>query len=169
MQQKIITLCYRKIIDVRSPSPWEKLVFDDTYTEFKMQAQLYNAEKRYTSFAELIQYVPGADKLHFLVSAAAINYVKQLNDRIPDITNVLGKTFLCFKQFYFEIINSNINNKSVHSVAINFYSDPLIWVDTIGDHLLLSENKKDAAGQTLTNLFKIQPFVNIHSIQTALL
>ena len=165
MERHTITLCYRKIIDAKSPTPWEKLVFEDTYLEFKMQAQLYNTEKKYTTFSELLQYVPHAEKLHFLVSAAAVNYIKQLHDRIPDVTNTLGKTFLSFQHFQFEIIQSHISNKAMHAIAINFYSNPLIWYSTIGDNLLLSENKTDDADQTLTNLFKLRPFVNIHSIQ----
>jgi hypothetical protein len=169
MQKQIITLCYRKIIDVTSQNAWEKLVFEDTYVELKMQSQLYNSQKKYNSFSELLQHIPDANKLHFLVSAAAVNYIKQLHNLIPDVTNTLGKIFLPFQHFQFEIINSHFSNKAVHSVAINFYSNQLIWHTTVGDYLLLSENKTDEANQTLTNLFQLRPFVNIHSIQNELL
>jgi hypothetical protein len=59
MPNRTITLCYRKVIDASAAKPWEKLIFEDSYTEFKMQAQLYNQEKKYRSFAELRQQVPG--------------------------------------------------------------------------------------------------------------
>ena len=48
MPNRTITLCYRKVIDASAAKPWEKLVFEDSYTEFKMQAQLYNQEKKYS-------------------------------------------------------------------------------------------------------------------------
>ncbi|MFT3947669.1 MAG: hypothetical protein QM763_11930 [Agriterribacter sp.] len=163
MEKRIITLCYRKIIDARSQKEWEKLVFEDTWREFKMQAQLFNQEKKYSTFAQLSLNVPAAEKLHFLVSAAAVNYIKQLNNKIPDVVNNIGKTFLSFNQFYFEIVNSDIQHKPVHSVAINFYSDPLIWHEAIGDYLLLSADTDNVDAQT--NLYRIQPFVNIHSFQ----
>jgi hypothetical protein len=165
MATRTITLCYRKIIDVTAAKPWEKLVFDDSYTEFKMQAQLYNQEKKYRTFAELKQFAPGADKLHFLVSAAIMGYLQQLNDTVPDILNNLGKHFLKFKQFQFEIINSDIADKSKHQIAINFYSEPLIWHDTIGNYLVVSEKDK-ISEVALTHLFAIQPYLTIYSLQT---
>ena len=70
MAKKIIRLCYRKVIDASSSKTWEKYVFDSTYAEFLMQSQYYNQGKKYNSFGELIRNVPGAEKLHFLVSAA---------------------------------------------------------------------------------------------------
>ena len=102
MNRKIITICYRKIIDARSPGRWEKLVFEDSYTEFLIQSQLYNPEKKYTRFSDILQYAPGAKKLHFLVSAAVVNYIKPLNSRMPDITSNLGKSFLHFQHYFFD-------------------------------------------------------------------
>ena len=164
MVNRTITLCYRKVIDASAAKPWEKLVFEDSYTEFKMQAQLYNQEKKYSSFAELRQQVPGADQLHFLVSAAVIGYIQQLKETIPDILNNLGKQFLRFTKFQFEIINSDLQDKSKHQVAINFYSEPLCWHETIGNFLLVSD-KPAEAGEVQTNLFQLQPYMNINSLQ----
>jgi len=166
MNQRIITLCYRKVISSDASKPWEKMVFEDTYTEFRMQSQLYNQEKRYRTFGELLHHVPGADKLHFLVSAAAIGYLQQLKGLVPDVLNNLGKHFIRFSNFQFEIINSDLFDKAKHQVAINFYSDPLVWHDTIGTHLLVSE-KQQAAGEILTHLFQLQPYLSIHSLQNA--
>ncbi len=161
--EKTIRLCYRKIIDANAVRPWEKLLFNDTYTEFLMQAQLYNGEKKFTSFSDLINNVLGADKLHFLVSAAAIPYIRQLGGKIPDIQNTLGVTFLSFNNFRFEIINSDIRDKSKHVVAVNFYSDPLTWHSTIGNQLLLSSVKEEG-GELLTDMLTMQPFLSIYSI-----
>ena len=167
MKKGIIRLLYRKIIDTSSSKIWEKLVFDHSYTEFLMQAQLYNQEKKYTTFGELITHVPGAEKLHFLVSASVTGYVQQLNGIVPDILNNTGKHFLPFSNFRFEIINSDIRNKEQHQVAINFVSKPLTWYDTIGDRLLvaINSNQDGQDGEVLTEMFSLQPFLSIHSLK----
>ena len=165
MQEQIIRLCYRKIIDASSSKAWERYVFDDTYTEFALQAQFFNQEKKYQSFAQILYHVAGADQLHFLVSPAITGYVEQLHDRIPDITNSLGKLFLSFKHYRFEIINSDIREKGKHQVAINFYSEPLTWLATIGSQLLVTSAHKTEDGERLTDLFSMQPFLSIYSIQ----
>ena len=166
MKRKI-TLCYRKVISVQSTSTWERLVFTDSFTEFKMQAQYYNQEHKYHSFSELLHHVPGAEKLHFLVSGAIVNYVNQLNDVIPDITNNLGLHFLKFNQFRFEIINSDLRDIDKHVIAINFYSEQIQYIDKIGNHLLTSkitESNNDNEA-VLTDMFTITPYLTIYSIQ----
>ncbi|MFT4095404.1 MAG: hypothetical protein QM640_17385 [Niabella sp.] len=167
---KIIQLAYRKIIDSRSASLWEQYVFDDTYQEFLMQVQFYNTEKKHATFSRLLAEVPAAEKLHFLVSSAVSGYVDQLGNKIPDVKNTLGKTFLPFHSYRFEIIDSHIANKNDHRVAICFYSDPLRWVDTIGEHLLVSLQTETSYtnGNSFiqTELIRLQPFISICSIQT---
>jgi hypothetical protein len=166
MAGRIIRLCYRKIIDASSQKTWDKYVFESSYQEFLMQSQFYNQEKKYNSFAELLVNVPGAEKLHFLVSAAVTGYVQQLKGIIPDILNNLGRHFLEFNDHRFELINSDIKNRSAHRVAVNFFSKPLVWHDTINDLLLVSaldsEKNQDA---TLTQLVQIHPFLGIYSIK----
>ncbi|TCC93352.1 hypothetical protein EZ428_00855 [Pedobacter frigiditerrae] len=164
MEKRIITLCYRKIIDINCTKAWDKLVFEDSYQEFKLQAQFYNQDKKYNTFSELIYNVKGSEKLHFLVSGAIIDYLRQLNDVIPEIANNIGKPFLTFKQFKFEIINSDLRNIDKHVIAINFYSEPLIWHDTIASYLLTSPLTA-TEGDMLTDMFAIQPFLTIHSIK----
>jgi hypothetical protein len=157
-------------MDATAKGAWEKYVFDDTYTEFLMQSQLYNQDKKYQSFAELVSHVPGAEKLHFLVSAAITGYLRQLNGLIPDIVNNNDKHFLSFTNYRFEIINSDINNKSAHKIAVSFYSPQLVWHETINDFLLVSDtgNQNNAAGDgmILTEMVRLQPFLSIYSIST---
>src|ERR1700712_2957657 len=111
MSKGLIRFCYRKIIDSSSQKLWDKYVFDDTYQEFFMQAQFYNQEKKYNTFQELLANVPNADKLHYLASTAAVGYIQQLKEIMPDIVNIYGKNCLPFKQFKFEIIQSHIQKK----------------------------------------------------------
>lgn len=166
MPKNIIRLCYRKIIDASATNAWDKLVFDDSYTEFLMQAQYFNQEKKYNSFAGLISNVAGAEKLHLLVSASVTGYLKQLNGLVPDILNNQGKLFLPFKNYMFEIIHSDILNKSKHQVAINFYTEPLVWHSTIGNLLLVSPHCANTGNRAeiSTEMFALKPFVSICSI-----
>lgn len=165
MEQRMIRLCYRKIIDAASLKVWDKYVFDDTYTEFLLQAQYFNPDKKYSSFSDLLINVPGAEKLHFLVSAALIGYLKQLNGKIPDIVNALGKIFLPFSNYRFEIIHSDIKDKKKHEVAVNFFSERLTWHDTFGNKLLVSVPGNFENDEILTELFTMQPFLSIYSLK----
>ena len=162
---KIIRLCYRKIIDSSAPKAWEQLVFEDSYTEFKMQAQRFNEGNRHNSFADILINNPAAEQLHFLVSSTAIAYLKQLNGKIPDVLNTLGKQFLPFNDFRFEIINSDMKDISKHTVAINFFSEPITWVDSIGERMIVSLRDSAENGELLTETLVLQPFVSIYSVQ----
>jgi len=166
MEQTIIRLCYRKIIDASSPKTWDKYVFESTYKEFLMQAQFYNPDKKYNSFAEIIMNVPAAEKLHFLVSASIIGYLNQLGGKIPDILNSLGRHFLEFKNYRFEIINSDLKNKASHQVAINFISEPQVWHDTVDNYLVISRvNGGKNEDGVLTDMMQLQAFLSIYSLQ----
>ncbi|MBC6697086.1 hypothetical protein [Hymenobacter sp. BT190] len=163
---RTITFCYRKLIDTTTTRLWERMVFEDTYAEFRLQAQTFSQGTAHHSFAELLQHVPGAGQLHFLVSAAVRGYLPQLGGRVPDIVDNLGRYYLRFSQFQFEIINSDLHDKTRHQVAISFYSEPLLWHDTVGPYLLLSEPGA-AAGPVLTSMLQLQPYLVIHSLQDA--
>ncbi|TGE06340.1 hypothetical protein [Hymenobacter fodinae] len=166
MPDRIITLCYRKIIDASSTKPWDQLVFEDTYSEFRLQGQLFNPHQQYHTFGQLLQFAPGAEQLHFLVSAAVRGYLQQLNGVVPDILDNLGRHFLRFTKFQFELINSDLTDKRRHQVAVNFYSEPLVWHDTVGLYLLVSEQQQTTT-EVLTSMFQLQPFLTIYSLQPA--
>src|SRR5258705_13960053 len=124
-----------------------------------MEAQFYNQEKKYNSFGEIMMNVPAAEKLHFLVSASIVGYLQQLAGKVPDILNSLGKHFLEFKNYRFEIINSDIKNRTAHQVAINFFSEPLVWHATIDNYLLVSPaNDEKNENGILTDMLQLQPF-----------
>lgn len=164
--KSIIRLCYRKIIDVNAIKPWDKLVFEDSYREYCMQVQLYQPAGKFTTYSELIARLPAAEKLQYLVSSSVIGYLKQLNGKIPDIQNALGRIFLPFDNYQFEIIESHAADKSKHVVAVSFFSDPLLWHETIQHQLLLSVPGREEHGETMTELFSIPPFVSIYSIKS---
>ena len=167
MPARHITLCYRKIIDASATRPWDKLVLDDSYREFRMQAQYFNQEQKYRTFGELLHYVPGADRLHGLASGAVISYLQQLGGVVPDVLDNLGRRFLKFDKFQFELINSDLLDPSKHQVAVSFFTEPLVWHDTVGAFLIVSPLGAAAGEVKLVHTFQLQPYLAIHTIQTA--
>ncbi|WP_443945815.1 hypothetical protein ACJVDH_01540 [Pedobacter sp. AW1-32] len=165
MAKKVIILCYRKIIDINHTSLWDQYVHEDSFSEFRMQAQLFNPEQKYNSFSDLLIHVPGADKLHFLVSAAITGYMQQLKGIVPDVLDNLGRRFISFENFRFEIINSDLRDIQKHKIAINFFSKPFIWHDTVDNYLLVSQEKGESETDFFTNLFQLQPYLSIHSLK----
>ncbi|GAB3342520.1 hypothetical protein GCM10027299_57400 [Larkinella ripae] len=165
MLKGIVKLQYRKIIDAASRKPWDQFVFNDTHLEFYMQAQRLDPGGQYPTFRLLLENVAKADQLHYLTSTAAIGYIRQLNDLIPDVTNRDGKRCLPFKNFRFEIIDSHIQDKSQHKIAIWFYSEPLTWIDTIDNNLLIAYGDQSAAlavgNEVETDLIPLSPYLSI--------
>jgi hypothetical protein len=165
MADKLIRICYRKIIDASAVNGWDKMVHEASYAEFKMQVQLYNEGNKYKTFAEVLVHQPQAAQLHFLVSAAVTGYVQQLNGIVPDVLDNLGRRFLSFTQYRFEIINSDIEKKEHHQIAINFFSEPMVWHSTIDNYLLLSPAGATATEDGLpTHLLELKPFVSIATL-----
>lgn len=164
--KRVITLCYRKIIRPNATAAWDKMVHEDSYMEFKMQAQNYSVGTAYTSYAELTRNFPDAQKLPAMVAPSVSGYVQQLGGIIPEILNTLGRRFLKIKSFQFEIINSDINDRDKHVVAINFFSEPLLWHDTIDNYLLVSQQNNGATdgAEVMTELFQLQPYLNIQTL-----
>jgi hypothetical protein len=169
MAKGLIKLSYRKIIDATSTSLWDKHVFADTHREFYMQAQFFDQQNKYSTFREILENVPKADQMHYLVSTAAVGYIRQLNERIPDVVNASGKLAIPFKNFRFEIIQSHRKNKDQHKVAIYFYSETLTWIDSIDHHLVFAIGDKFDAlnkGQEIeTDMLLLKPGLSVCSYQ----
>jgi hypothetical protein len=108
--------------------------------------------------------VPNAQRITGLVTPSVTAYIQQLGSIMPDILNNIGRRFLTFNKFQLEIINSDINDKDKHQVAVNFYSEPLVWHDTIDSYLLLSVNSPEN-NSISTNLMQLQPYINISSLE----
>ena len=169
MLKGLIRFSFCKIIDTASTKPWDKVVFEETYQEFFMQAQLYNPDATYHTFQELLDHVPQADRLHYLTSRVALGYLKQLNQTIPGVVNAFGNECLPFTQFKFEILASHVQQKEAHKVAIFFYSDPITWLDTVADQLLIAYGDQRetvrAGNEVSTDLLALQPCLSIWSYQ----
>lgn len=168
MQNITIRLCYRKIIDAASQKTWDKYVWEDSYRELMMQSQMYNADKKYKLYSQLVKGVKEAEKLPYLVSTVVINYLKQLNGIIPDAVTVLNKPCIPFRNYKFEIVESDLTNGAAHKIAIDFISEPLTWHHTVNNCLLISVNESRDAndGAMLTEMIAMQPMLSIFSLKT---
>lgn len=164
----IIKLSYYKIIDFESVQTWDKNVFESTYLEFFMQAQQFDLSGKHLTFQEILNNNPRAEQMHYLVSTAAMGFLKELK-YIPDVVNAVGKLCLPFQNFKFEIVQSHIQQKAAHQVAITFYSDPLTWIDTIGNQILIAYGDQSATIKTgkdiETDLIPMQNRLSIASFQ----
>lgn len=173
MVKGLIKLCYRKLIDNNSTNNWDKYVFEDTHREFYMQAQQFDQKGQYTTFQELLLHIPKAEQIHYLVSTAALGYLRQLNGLIPELLNVWGQTCVPFKNFKFEILQSHIQQKEQHKVIIYFYSEILTWIDTIDKQILFAKdnqiNTLDSGKEIETDLLPLIPNLNIISFQKNLI
>ena len=165
----IVELGYRKVFHADSPDGWERDLFADTYQEFCMQAQFYDPEGKWPDWHGLLRQFPRAEKLHGLVSMAAIGYLRARHQWIPDILNAMDKPCLTFQQFQFEVLASHRQRKSEHRVAITFYSGAMIWLDQLVDTMLLAPTDQYDGwlnGEKIHPLVvRMRPGLFIHSIQ----
>ncbi|MBS1919702.1 MAG: hypothetical protein JST17_05590 [Bacteroidetes bacterium] len=156
----------------RSANDWDKLVWKDSFTEFKMQFQRFNPEEKYFTFGALLVDNPQAAQLHFLVGGSVLGYLKQLNGIIPDVVDNLGHRFMTIADCTFEIINSDVRDIKKHEVAFNFYSEPFLWHETVGGFLLISSENKAKSNNTEgcydTHLFQIPAYVSIDKLNERL-
>jgi hypothetical protein len=142
MIKGIIKFGFQKIIDENSVSPWDKYVFDDTWMEYKIQAANYNQQSKASLFTDIIKQNAAAQKLHYSVSVAAVGYIRQLQGVIPGLLNAQGKIIVPFKNFKFNIIESDITNSKLHRIEIIFISEPIILIDFFNNHYLIAAADK---------------------------
>ncbi len=164
----IIKLAYSKRIDSSSASQWERQVFAATHMEFYMQAQQFDQEKKFDTFQEIVSNKPKAHAMHYLVSTAVTTYIRDLNNTFPDVFNTQGKRCVPFTKYQFEVLQSSVSNKSLHSVVIHFYSDPLIWIDTLNENQMVitkraNLDKLQVGNEIETETINLNPLVGIVS------
>ena len=164
MAKAIIRLAYKQVIDSNSQTVFEKDVFNDTYSEFLMQSQVYNKEKKFTTIEQMIHDNPKANSLHYKVGFAIGLYVKELNNQIPGLKDSLDILNIPFENYKLHIIASDITNKEAHKVAIIYLTDTFTLFDTIGENLVVSKGDfitVPESGQAETFIIKMQPSLSI--------
>lgn len=140
------------------------MVFEDSYLEYRIQVQNYELHKQYTAYGDLIYHNPRAKELNARVRPSISGYIQQLGNVMPDILNNLGRRFLRFNRFQFEIINSHLDLKENHQIGISFFSESYFLNEIVGNYLLITQSENDNE-EKLTELVQIQPYLSIYSIK----
>lgn len=136
-----IRLAFRITIDQNSAHLWDRYVFEDTFQEYKIQHQVYNDKNNPVNhYWELLAQNENANKIQFLLSAAAENYIKQLNGEIKSLPDALGNHFFKFEYYKLDIVNAHLTDASKFKIGITFYSHKNLLIDIIDQKYLLSEN-----------------------------
>ena len=155
-----IKLAYRQIIDSSAQPGFERKIFDDTYSELQLQAKVYNREGKFTTVSEMIGANPKANSLHYKVGFAIGLYVNELQKKIPNLTDTVGKP-VGFTVFGTEIIHSDIANKANHKIALTYLTDSLLLVGSFGEYLVLSDVSDGNDGELQTFTLALQPNLSI--------
>ena len=137
MNKALIKLAYKQIIDSSSAGNFERNVFNATYQEFLLKSQAYNMERKFKTFSELRANDGRANSLHYKLSFTIGNFINSLNNNIPVLTDNAGNS-LPFDVPKFELIESDITDKTKHQIAINYCTDILILLDIIGEYMILA-------------------------------
>jgi hypothetical protein len=150
-----VKLAFKQVIDVSARPGFEQNVFNDTYVELLMQAQVYNREKKFTQVSEIIAANPKANSLHYKVGFAIGLFVNELNKIIPELTDSLGNP-VTFDIYKTEIIQSDITDHRKHVIALTYITAPLLLVASFGEYLVLSKTADAKQGQVETFTIPLQ-------------
>jgi hypothetical protein len=152
-----IRLAYRVVIDNLATAAWDRYIFEDTYTEYIMQQQLFNSkENPKQTFRELLSENPKAEQLHFLTGMAAQSYVSQLKGNFYRLPDVLGTTYFPFAGYKLDIVNTDITDSSRHKVGITLFSPLFTYLGIVNNCYMVSVSTEEQAGYE-TVMFPVQP------------
>jgi hypothetical protein len=164
METTLVKLAYKQVIDASADTSFERSIFHASYDEFLLKSQTYNMQQKYKTFSELKANDGRANSLHYECSFAIIGFVAQLKKQIPNLKDNLGNS-IAFDIPQFELIESDINDRMAHKVAINYITDTLTLCGTMGEYLLLAKGHVHANEPFETFMVKMQPNLAIVSYQ----
>jgi hypothetical protein len=164
MARALVKLTYRQVIDASSTGNIERSIFGATYDEFLLKSQTYNMEGKFKTFAQLKANDGRANSLHYKIAFGAGHFVEMCKNRIPELTDNTGNS-VAFDVFKFELIESDINNIDVHKVAVNYITETLTLLNTIGEYLLFAKGEIKENEPIETFIIKMQPNLSILEYQ----
>lgn len=85
----------------------------------------------------------------------------ELNNQIPGLADVLDQP-IPFSEHRFDLLESDLTDRSRHRVAITYLTDTLTWLGTVGNTLLLTAGDP-ANGLVDTFMVALQPGLSIVS------
>ena len=163
MVKAIIKLTYRQIIDATAATDFEKNARHFSYEEFKLKSQAYNLDGKINRFSQLKEKDGRANSLHYKTGFAVSGFVENLKGKIPLLQDALGQT-INFDTWQLELIESDISNKALHKIAIQYTTGQFTLHQVIGETLLLSKENKPENGQHKnddTCMIALQPGLSI--------
>ncbi len=159
-----ITLSFKQLINAASTGDFETKVFEDSYIEFLMQSQVYNPDRQYRTFSELKVAAPKSNSLHYKVGFAVGLHVQELGNRIPGVKDCLNRMPLPFEIYQLELIESDIQDRQQHEVAIIYTTPALTLLGLTGDRLLLAAPEQTSnSGAYDTFMLSLQPQLSVSS------
>jgi hypothetical protein len=153
---KKIKISFTKTIDANFSNDIEKYLWETSYFEYKMQIQNIEGHKEFDLFSELVKNNAKVNNISFLVSHTIGGYIQHLHNIMPHIKNNMQVECIPFVNYNFKIVESSLKDIKKHKIEIEFYSDWIEWVETIGNHLLLKID-----GGNNSHLVQIQPMMHI--------
>jgi hypothetical protein len=160
MNRALIKLAYKQVIDSSSTGDFEKNVFNASYQEFLLKSQAYNPGGKLKTFSELKLSDGRANSLHYKLSFAVGHFINTLNNKIPVLTDNAGNSLL-FDVPRFELIASDITDKTAHKVAIHYCTSILTLLDIVGEYMILAIGDS-ADSETIESFtLKMQPDLSV--------
>lgn len=148
----LIKIAYRQIIDSNSTGDFARNIFNDSFNEFYLQSQAYNPARQWKTFSEIIQHNLKANSLHYKVGFAVGLYIQALKNTIPGLEDLLGRS-VSFESFQFEILHSDITDKSAHKVALTYFMPIVELLAMTGNFIVVS---KPASEQEMKAVVTLQ-------------
>jgi hypothetical protein len=167
MYKAKIKLVYRQAIDETSPSAFEKAILRASYQEFLLKSQAYNMDRRFKTFSSMKANDGRANSLHYKLSFSVGHFIARLNNKIPLIKDNLGNR-LSFDTVRFELIESHIEDESLHKVALNYETGTLTLLELFGEYMLLTQDDTVDSETLETFILRMQPDLSIISYQEAI-
>jgi hypothetical protein len=166
MMKAKIKLVYRQVIDESSESGFEKAIFMASYQEFLLKSQAYNTEGKFKTFTSMKMNDGRANSLHYKLSFAVSHFIAQLNNKTPWVKDNMGNK-LSFDTARFELIESHIEDMSLHKIAINYETSILSLIELFGEYMLLAQGNLPENEPIDTFVLRMQPNLSIVSYQEA--
>ena len=160
MAKALIKLAYKQVINAASAGEFERNVFRASFQEFLLKSQTYNQGAKFKTFSELKANDGRANSLHYKLSFAVLNFISGLNNKIPGLKDNAGNS-PAFEGPRFELIESDITDRTMHRVAIHYSTGLLTLLDTIEDYLILAMGDVPGGEAAETFTLKMQPGLSV--------
>ena len=160
MNKAKVRLVYRQVIDASSKSGFEKAIFQASYREFLLKSQAYNRDGKLKTFSSIKANDGRANSLHYKLGFSVGHFIAQLNNKMPVIKDNIGNK-ISFEAANFELIESHIDDISLHKIAVNYETGALTLVELMGEYMLLAPDNLPNSEPLETFVLRMQPDLSI--------